>query len=145
MGRRKNGPYTADIGGTGLTDTRLEQFASLVASGIIARDAYVKAGVGGLGLSLPAASKLMEKRVQQLRDAAPSNVVISKVDNSDDVINMLIQDRELAREGGQASAAVRASELIGKHMGMFVERVDARVSVTLLDLVMESLKDVTPQ
>jgi hypothetical protein len=39
---------------------------------------------------------------------------------------MLIEDRELARQNGQSSAAIRATELLGKELGMFVDRSDNR-------------------
>jgi hypothetical protein len=39
---------------------------------------------------------------------------------------MLIADRELARKNGQSSAAIRATELLGKELGMFVDRSDNR-------------------
>jgi hypothetical protein len=35
---------------------------------------------------------------------------------------MLMEDRRLARETGQVGAAVRATELLGKQLGMFIER-----------------------
>ena len=35
---------------------------------------------------------------------------------------MLMDDRELAREKGQTAAAIRAAELLGKELGMFIER-----------------------
>jgi len=38
------------------------------------------------------------------------------------VMEMLLADRELARQNGQASAAIRAAELLGKELGMFVPR-----------------------
>jgi hypothetical protein len=42
------------------------------------------------------------------------------------VIDMLIEDRELARKNGQSSAAIRATELIGIELGMFVKQTDNR-------------------
>jgi hypothetical protein len=41
------------------------------------------------------------------------------------VIEMPLADRE-ARVKGQSSAAVRASELLGKELGMFVDRAEIR-------------------
>jgi hypothetical protein len=35
---------------------------------------------------------------------------------------MWIEDRRIARERGQVAAAVRAAELLGKELGMFVDR-----------------------
>ena len=42
---------------------------------------------------------------------------------------MLIADRELARKNGQSSAAIRATELIGIELGMFVRRTDNKHTV----------------
>jgi hypothetical protein len=37
---------------------------------------------------------------------------------------MLIEDRALARANVQASAAIRAAELLGKELGMFINRTE---------------------
>ena len=42
------------------------------------------------------------------------------------VIEMLLADRELARVKGQSSAAIRAAELLGKELGMFIDRAEVR-------------------
>lgn len=39
---------------------------------------------------------------------------------------MLIEEREFARSINQAGAAVRAIELIGKELGMFIDRKEIR-------------------
>ena len=43
-------------------------------------------------------------------------------------MDMLLADRELARKNGQSSAAIRAAELIGIQLGMFVNRSDNKHS-----------------
>ena len=35
---------------------------------------------------------------------------------------MLVEDRQLARANTQTSAAIRAAELIGNELGMFIDR-----------------------
>jgi hypothetical protein len=56
---------------------------------------------------------------KQATDRTIANVAITK----ERVIEMLIEDRELARAAHQASAAVRATELLGKELfRMFVDR-----------------------
>ena len=42
------------------------------------------------------------------------------------IIEMLLADRELARSKGQSSAAIRAAELLGKELGMFIDRAEVR-------------------
>ena len=45
-----------------------------------------------------------------------------KTIGENEFLQMLIDDRELARATGQAAAAVRAAELIGKAKGLLVDR-----------------------
>jgi hypothetical protein len=52
---------------------------------------------------------------------------------------MLLADRELARKNGQSSAAIRATELLGKELGMFVDRSDNRHRVE------KRFSDMTPE
>ena len=58
--------------------------------------------------------------VAQLQDATAKRFELTH----DGVIRMLIEDRHTARELGQMASAVRADELIGKHLGMFKDRVE---------------------
>ena len=41
----------------------------------------------------------------------------------DDVIQMLVEDRRDAKAAGQHGPAVRAAELLGKHLGAFTDRM----------------------
>ena len=51
----------------------------------------------------------------------------------DSVLNRLVEDRELARSLGKPSAAVRADELLGKHVGMFnKEQIDHTIKGPLV-------------
>jgi hypothetical protein len=43
-----------------------------------------------------------------------------------DVINLLLADREIAREHKQFSAAIKAVELIGRELGMFCPKTEVR-------------------
>ena len=40
----------------------------------------------------------------------------------DDVIRMLLEDREAAREAKQFGPSVRAAELLGRKLGMFIDK-----------------------
>ena len=55
---------------------------------------------------------------QKGKERAVERISIQKAD----VLAMLIEDRRLAREKGQVAAAVRAAKLLGKQLGMFIER-----------------------
>jgi len=54
----------------------------------------------------------------------------------DGIIQQLIEDRDFARACGSASAAVKVTELLGKHLGMFAERLrhefDEKVPLLLI-------------
>lgn len=42
-----------------------------------------------------------------------------------DVLKMLLESRREAHENGQHSPAIRAAELLGKEIGMFVDRSES--------------------
>ena len=118
-----------------------EKFARLLAVGVEQGEAYRRSGVGVLGSTVAATAGRPEivARIRWLRehedggeaDAPREPALDPKRVGKVDVIAMLLRDRELARSTGQASAAVRAGELIGKELGMFVDR--KVVDLTILD------------
>ena len=58
-------------------------------------------------------------RISELRaEAAKRNEI-----TLDDVIQMLVEDRRDAKAAGQHGPAVRAAELLGKHLGAFTDRM----------------------
>ena len=61
-----------------------------------------------------------ERRATLSTERAIEKAAITKAD----VIGMLIEDRALARANVQASAAIRAAELLGKELGMFINRTE---------------------
>jgi hypothetical protein len=118
-----------------LENAKHERFAQVLATGKNAVDAYEFAGYRrnrGHASTLRKNSKLL-KRVDEILEsrgqiqgrgalAAIERARLTKAI----VIDMLIADRELARKNGQSSAAIRATELLGKELGMFVDRSDNR-------------------
>lgn len=125
---------------TPLKPDSLEQFARLLALGVEAGEAYRKSGVGAaLACTVRDAERKPEiqARVAALKASgeamvgADMPIEVSKL-SEPTVLEMLLRDRELARSTGQASAAVRASELIGKQKGMFVERKDVNLNVNTM-------------
>lgn len=121
-----------------LNPPSLEQFARLLATGVEASEAYRTSGVGGaLACTVREAERRpdVQARVAVLRSAPKDEVDEPKLDprriGKLDVIAMLLKERELARATGQAAPAVRATELIGKELGMFVDR--KIVDLTVLD------------
>lgn len=114
-----------------LENPKHERFAQALAAGKSAVDAYECSGYRrnrGHASTLRKNPELL-KRVDEILEsrgqiqgrgalAAIERARLSKTT----VIEMLLADRELARQNGQSSAAIRATELLGKELGMFVER-----------------------
>ena len=114
-----------------LENAKHERFAQALAAGKTAVDAYEFAGYRrnrGHASTLRKNPKLL-KRVDEILEtqgqiqgrgalAAIERAGLTK----SRFMEMLIDDRELARKNGQASAAIRATELLGKELGMFIDR-----------------------
>ena len=118
-----------------LENARHERFARALADGKSAVDAYEFAGYRrnrGHASTLRKDPKLL-KRVDEIletRGQIQGRGALAAIERArltkSTVIDMLIADRELARKNGQSSAAIRATELIGIELGMFVRRTDNR-------------------
>jgi hypothetical protein len=54
---------------------------------------------------------------------------------------MLIEDHDSARAKGQFGAAIRAAELLGKELGMFVERRELRIEERLAAMTPEQREE----
>jgi phage terminase small subunit len=114
-----------------LRNPKHERFAQEIAKGKSAADAYVLAGYKP---SRPNASHLQHdhnvaQRVAEIlgnREKIEAKAVERAIERAGitkaDVLAMLIEDRNLAREKGQTAAAIRAAELLGKELGMFIDR-----------------------
>ena len=118
-----------------LENTKHERFAQALAAGKSAVDAYEFAGYRrnrGHASTLRKDPKLL-KRVDEIletRGQIQGRGAVAAIERArltkSTVIDMLIADRELARKNGQSSAAIRATELIGIGLGMFMRRTDNR-------------------
>ena len=118
-----------------LENAKHERFAQALAAGKNAVDAHELAGYRrnrGHASTLRKNPKLL-KRVDEILETRGqiqgrgALAAIERVDlTKTTVIDMLIEDRELARKNGQSSAAIRATELIGIELGMFVKQTDNR-------------------
>ena len=120
-----------------LDNANHERFAQELAAGKSAVDAYEAAGYRrnrGHASTLRKNPKLL-KRVDEILEtrgqiqgrgalAAIERIRLTKAA----VMDMLLADRELARQKGQASAAIRATELVGVELGMFTTRSDNKHS-----------------
>jgi hypothetical protein len=120
-----------------LENSKHERFAQALAAGKTAVDAYEWAGYRrnrghastlrkNPGL-LKRVDEILESRGQIQGRGALAAIERARLSKTT-VIEMLLADRELARQNGQSSAAIRATELLGKELGMFVERAAHRHS-----------------
>ena len=103
-----------------LKNPKWERFAQELAKGKSQAEAYVDAGYAGHESSacrLQSNAKI-QARIDELLERSAKKVEIT----IDWLRDQLIGDHELARELGQASAAVSATNSIGKLYGLIVER-----------------------
>jgi phage terminase small subunit len=110
-----------------LENARHEKFAQGLAQGMSATEAYRQAGYDAKGNAAEvAASRLIRNtkvasRVEELKTRAAASVQISK----EWVLEQLVDNLKLAKEQGQLAPANRAAELLGKELGMFVDRSES--------------------
>jgi phage terminase small subunit len=104
-----------------LTNPRHERYAQELATGKTADEAYKSAGYKanrGNATRLKANDSIM-KRIVELQGVSAEQFELTRAS----ILQMLIDDRRAAGRLGQTSAAIRAAELLGKELGMFVERL----------------------
>jgi hypothetical protein len=131
-----------------LKNARHERFAQEIANGQSPVAAYETAGFKAdfrnakrlrerpeVGQRIDAILTEREKRAAASIERAIERTAITKAD----VLAMLMDDRKLAREKGQASAAIRAAELLGKELGMFIDRREQGKPGDFADLPEEEL------
>jgi phage terminase small subunit len=114
-----------------LWNPRHERFAQELAKGKTLEEAHRVAGFSG---NRKTGSQLRQRpdisrRVTEIlsrRDRAEERATERAIERTAitraDVLEMLVEDRNLARARGQTAAAIRAAELLGKELGMFIHR-----------------------
>lgn len=114
-----------------LRNDRWERFAQALVAGTDTRDAYIEAGYSVddiLPESVHAAIYRMRNepeivaRITELHERAAARAEMKR----SDILSMLKGDRDLAYKVGQPGAAIRAAELMGKEIGMFVDRKEIK-------------------
>ena len=65
----------------------------------------------------------VKDRIAELQSALAGRMELS----ADNVIKQLMRDHKLAQDAGHHSAAVRATELLGKRLGLFVDRLRTEI------------------
>lgn len=136
-----------------LDNARHERFAQAIAAGKNATDAYVSAGYEAKGNSAEAAaSRLLRDvkvtaRIAELQSRVAEGIVLTK----QWVIERLVENAnramqaEAPKDGGdykyEGSVANRALELLGKELGMFVERREVGAPGEFDDKTPDELRD----
>lgn len=131
-----------------LKNPKHERFAQALADGKSQIEAYAAAGYArnrGNAATLKRresisrrVNELLAERERMARDAterATAELALTKAD----VMRLLLQRHDAASAAGQHSAAIRALELLGKQLGMFIDRKEMRVIRSLSDLSEEEL------
>jgi hypothetical protein len=133
-----------------LPNPRWERFAQELAKGQPATRAYVLAGYrsNSGNASTLKAQQSVSKRVMELlahREEIEAKGIARAIEQrgitSGDVMAMLIEDHDSARAKGQFGAAIRAAELLGKELGMFVERRELRIEDRLAAMTPEQREE----
>ena len=127
-----------------LSNPRHEKFSQLVAGGIKPTEAYISLGYSARGA--PQSANNLRKRadvrgrVDEILQAAAVSTVAEIAFDQQRVLNRLDILSRKAENLGQISAAVRCEELIGKHRGMFIDRLVADVAISNEPSVAEVLR-----
>jgi hypothetical protein len=125
---------------TPLKRRRHELFAQGLAGGASQADAYETAGFrrdDGHASRLAGDGRI-QTRVTELQTESAQRVALDR----EGMLRMLISDRDLARARGQAAAAIRATELLGREIcGMFIERKEIKATGDLSGLSDAELKN----
>jgi phage terminase small subunit len=104
-----------------LSNPKREKFAQGLAKGLNASEAMREAGYGDVRNSsrLTNNDEIM-RRVDELRSRAVENVMITR----EWIIEQLVDNARRARDAGDFGPSNKAFELLGKEIGMFVERTE---------------------
>ena len=129
-----------------LRNPRHEKFSQVVASDVRATQAYVSCGYSEKGAA-QSANNLLKKRdvaarISELKELAAYSSAQESVLNRTRVLHRLDHLSRKAEAAGQLSAAARCEELIGKELGMFVDRSEQQQTIKRVeDIPTEVLED----
>jgi len=131
-----------------LNNSKYEHFARLVATGHSPAQAYAAAGYEEK-TAYTCGPRLLKRpevrsRVTELQQTVAQTSVDAVIFNRERVLNRLSQLSHEAQRKGQYSTAARCEELIGKQLGMFVDRFQ-NLPTRVEDLPEELLDDFIDQ
>lgn len=103
-----------------LTNARHEKFAQELAKGVSASDACRAVGIDPRNSTRLMKNDEISRRVDELQERAVSNVLLSR----EWVLEQLVDNANLAKAAGDFGPSNQALNLLGKELGMFVERTE---------------------
>lgn len=106
-----------------------KRFVAEYLTDLNATQAYIRAGYSEKGADVSASRLLGNASVRAAIEAGQAKLAGKLEITAETVLKNLEAARSLAMGEGQCSAAIRACELQGKHIGMFVERTESDVTV----------------
>lgn len=107
-----------------LTNARYERFAQALAQGKSADEAYADAGYrpNRGNASTLKANQSVQARVAELQERVVKGIILDR----QWVLDKLIENAKEAKDRGDGGVVNRALELLGKELGMFVDRKEIR-------------------
>lgn len=113
-----------------LANAKHEHFAQLVANGQTAPKAYVSAGYSAQGAAQSANRLLRDAdvslRVTELREAVAERTIEKAAVDRAWIMTTLVDNAKRAAEAEDFGPSNRALELLGKELGMFIDRKEIR-------------------
>jgi hypothetical protein len=126
-----------------LRNLKHEQFAQFVANGINPTEAYVSAGYSDKGAHASASRLLgvatVRARVEELRGAINNASLEKAILDRAWVIEGLKRIAHKAENEKDFVPAIKAHEMLGKELGMFVDRKDIRISKPIEEMTEDEL------
>ena len=117
---KQEGPSTGIHRGLSAKEDR---FAREYVVDLEKREAAIRAGYSKRGAAAQA-SRLLNRAKVVDRIAELQAALAGRIDlNAEGVVRQLMKDHKLAQDAGHHSAAVRATELLGKRLGLWIDRV----------------------
>jgi 3-methyladenine DNA glycosylase Mpg len=116
-------------------NAKQKRFVAEYLKDLNATQAYIRSGYSEKGAAQGAERLLRNVEVAAAVTAGQGKIAAKLEITAEKVLRDLEEVREQALAAAQFAPAVRAIELCGKHIGMFVERTQNDTTVTLRDAI----------